>query len=129
MQELLSLKDLPVIDLQTVESIRKISKTQNLLANLVKIFLEDSPKRITEILDAVNNNNLKSFYQASHSLRSSSANIGAERLSKLCRFLENQGRSEIMPDLENLKSQLLKEYNSAKDNLLFLVSQDDAKTQ
>ena len=123
MQKQILFETLPVLNLQTVESIRKISSNNahDVLTNLVQIFLEDSPKRITSILDAANNNNPKAFYESAHSFRSSSASIGAERLSKLCQFLEQQGRSGIIPEPHWCDVQLQEKYSEAQAKLLLLL--------
>ncbi|MFG6094995.1 Hpt domain-containing protein [Leptothoe sp. ISB3NOV94-8A] len=123
MQEQISFETLPVLNLQTVESIRKISSnsTHDVLTNLIQIFLEDSPKRITSILNAANNKNSKVFYESAHSFRSSSASIGAERLSKLCQFLEQNGRSGIIPEPYWCNVQLHKKYSEVEAKLLLLL--------
>jgi len=60
----------------------------NFLNNLVGIYLEQSSQLLDELLMACRKSDVESVRRISHTLKSSSANIGALNFSKLCRVVE-----------------------------------------
>lgn len=60
---------------------------------LIDAYLEDSPTLIDEMKTALQNNDAASFRRAAHSLKSSSASLGAMRLSEVSKELEMIGKS------------------------------------
>jgi HPt (histidine-containing phosphotransfer) domain-containing protein len=67
---------------------------------LLEIFSREAPERLREIREAVSAGNSFDLLQASHSLKSSSGNLGVERLRRICAFLEERAKREQMQDLE-----------------------------
>lgn len=62
------------------------------LERVIGIYLDAAPKLIAEIRTAVEKRDALRLQRAAHSLKSSSANLGAQKLSELCKELENMGR-------------------------------------
>jgi HPt (histidine-containing phosphotransfer) domain-containing protein len=60
---------------------------------LVEIFLEDTAERITNLGHAFESGDLEVLEQEAHTLKSSSANVGAMLLSRDCARLESQVRA------------------------------------
>ncbi|NET09406.1 MAG: Hpt domain-containing protein, partial [Symploca sp. SIO2B6] len=56
--------------------------------------------------------------KAAHTLRSSSANLGLERLSYLCETLEKYGRGYISIAPRDYKTHLQSEYKVAREELI-----------
>lgn len=111
---------IPVLNLLVLDSIRELAggAASDFLAELVDDFLADAPRSIERILAAVTKQDATALAQAAHSLRSSSANLGAERLSKLCEMLETAGREGMMPDLKWCQHATHSEFGSARSRLL-----------
>jgi len=59
---------------------------------LVRIYLRSGQKILEDLKQAVDNNNSEELWKSAHSLKSSSATIGANHLSFLCYNLETLGR-------------------------------------
>ena len=59
----------------------------------VAFYLEDAPPLMKTIRDAVERADADALRRAAHSLKSSSANLGAVRLARLCQELEHLGAS------------------------------------
>ena len=59
-----------------------------LLAQMVRLFLENSPTRMEQIRSGVEGGDLKEAERAAHSLKSSAANLGAEELRALAAEME-----------------------------------------
>ncbi|MGE3773959.1 MAG: response regulator, partial [Gammaproteobacteria bacterium] len=62
------------------------------LQRVIGIYLDAAPKLIAEVRSAVEKRDAVRLQRAAHSLKSSSANLGAQTLSELCKELENMGR-------------------------------------
>lgn len=74
----------------------------DIIGELVVIFIEDSYKLLDEIKHGIDNNNSGQIGKATHTLKSSAKNIGADKLANLCLEIE-----------ENLDSDLLQIYQVA----------------
>jgi HPt (histidine-containing phosphotransfer) domain-containing protein len=74
-----------------------------LLRELVRIFLDNSPIRVGQIRAAVDGGDIKDAERAAHSLKSSAANLGAERLRALASEVE---RTASSADLEATRDRL-----------------------
>ncbi len=78
--------DEATLNIATLESLRH--NRPELLVRLLNAFSTYAPKAVVTIDDAVANRNINALKLATHSLKSSSANVGAQRLSNLCREIE-----------------------------------------
>jgi PAS domain S-box-containing protein len=104
----------PVLDLQTFQSLQKmVGGKQAALTALINCYLTESPKLIQAIADAVHRGDAKALKEYAHSLKSSSASLGATRMAQLCKTLETCGRNEDLVSKEEL-SHLQTEYNLVK---------------
>lgn len=74
-----------------------------LLRELVRIFLDNSPTRVDQMRTAVNGGDIKDAERAAHSLKSSAANLGAERLRALASEVE---RAAAQGDLQVTRDRL-----------------------
>ncbi|WP_236144256.1 response regulator [Nostoc sp. CMAA1605] len=73
-----------VIDLKTLDYLRQIadSEADNMIIDIIQIYLEDTPARIHTIREAVAAGERDQLQKASHALRSPSVSIGAVNLGK-----------------------------------------------
>lgn len=60
---------------------------------LLEVYLEDSPRAVASLEEAAANNDLRALVAPAHSLKSTSANLGATRLSELAKALEHGART------------------------------------
>ncbi|MEQ9001512.1 MAG: response regulator [Coleofasciculus sp. B1-GNL1-01] len=106
------------------QSLEKLAgaKAHIVLDKIVGDYLEDAPERLQAIQSAIATQDAEALRQAAHSLRSSSANLGAVTLSHLCKKLEalaSAGMSEV--PAEQLV-QVKVEYEKVKTALIKQVS-------
>lgn len=64
---------------------------ENLLQDLIEIFIEETPELIDRARNALNARNAIELGRVAHSMKGSSGNFGAQRLSKLAYRLERAG--------------------------------------
>jgi len=100
------------LDRSVLASLRELQDDgdPDIIAEVGGLFLEHSPQKIAAILKAVENGDAKGLQTAAHSLKSSSAYVGAMRLSELSRELEMMGRSQVMDGAEEKAERLNREY-------------------
>ena len=100
------------LDRSVLASLRELQDDgdPDIIAEVGGLFLEHSPQKIAAILQAVENGDAKGLQTAAHSLKSSSAYVGAMRLSELSRELEIMGRSQVMDGAEEKAEKLNREY-------------------
>ena len=100
------------LDRSVLASLRELQDDgdPDIVAEVGGLFLEHSPQKIAAILKAVENGDAKGLQTAAHSLKSSSAYVGAMRLSELSRELEMMGRSQVMDGAEEKAEKLNREY-------------------
>ena len=103
------MSDDPTIDMQAIDGLRELSPDADFLRELIEIYLQDTPQRIAELQDALNKKDVPVFTRAAHTIKGSSSNFGAIKLTKLAHDLEMQGKSDNLSEapasLANLNSE------------------------
>ncbi|MEW6071011.1 MAG: response regulator [Planctomycetota bacterium] len=88
-----------------------------LFAELVALFLEDTPKRLQELTGALDKGDADGVSRAAHALKSSTANLGAMRLSDLFRQIEYAGREGKLEEVGSLVHEAEPEYRRVESAL------------
>jgi signal transduction histidine kinase/DNA-binding response OmpR family regulator len=82
----------------------------NVLDKIIGLYQRDSPVIVRAIRKAVVERDGAVLAEAAHSLKSSSANLGASHLSLLCKQLEEMGTQEHLDGVDTLFEQLELEF-------------------
>ena len=93
------------LDVLTLNKLRALDPqgTHKLLDRVVVAFLNSLDKLLPELDSAPNQGrNLAAVRHVAHTLKSSSASLGARRLSELCAELESQARGAHTESLDKL---------------------------
>jgi HPt (histidine-containing phosphotransfer) domain-containing protein len=88
------------LDAKTIGQIRELGG-QDLLVELVQIFLAHAPRRIENFRQGVRSGDLAQAEKAIHSFRSSSVSLGASRVAEMAAELERlakQRRGELLAE-------------------------------
>ena len=85
------------IDFHILESLRELDDEEDpdFLGELIKIYLLDAQQHLETIKEAIFLGDVDSLKLASHTLKSSSANLGAVSFSEVCKELEYMGRVAV----------------------------------
>ena len=107
------------IDRTVLASLRELQDVgdPDIIAEVGGLFVEHSPEKIRAILQAVEDKDAKGLQVAAHSLKSSSAYVGAMRLSEMSKELEMMGRSNIMDGAKEKAERLSAEYTRVRTAL------------
>jgi CheY-like chemotaxis protein/HPt (histidine-containing phosphotransfer) domain-containing protein len=78
--------------LQALRDLRRPGRP-DVLTRVIDLFALDAPRLVTAMLEAVASNDADALRQAAHTLKSTSANVGAISLSTNCREIEQLARA------------------------------------
>lgn len=104
------------LDMRAIEALRELQTPDDpdFLARLLRLFLQNAPQRLERIGKAIRRGDPREVFLETHSLKSSSANVGAMTLSGLCRTLEETGRSGNLENAAGMLARLEEEFLAAK---------------
>lgn len=112
------------IDPKALAAIRALQRPgkPDLLARIVALFEGETPRAIETMLDALETGDTDTFRDAAHTLKSSSAYVGATALSARCRELERMAREGNLPGCVGLADGLEDDYADAIAELAPLLA-------
>jgi PAS domain S-box-containing protein len=102
------------IDEKILNRIRALQDPENptLLKKVIAIYFQETPKLLQLLHEAAGKGDAQALRHAAHTLKSSSANLGAGRLALLCKGLEELARSgqteNIRTPLHDIEAEYLK---------------------
>ncbi len=101
-----------VIDQSVLASLRELQDVgdPDIIAEVGGLFIKHSPDKVNAIMQSVESGDAKGLHMAAHSLKSSSAYVGAMRLSALAKELELMGRSNSLEGAGELSQKLKTEF-------------------
>ena len=116
-----------VLDQLALASLRELQDEgdPDIVAEVGSLFLKHSPDKVEAILQAVEKNDAKGLQLAAHSLKSSSAYIGAMHLSALAKELEMTGRCGILEGAKEAAQKLQEEFCLAVKALEAEIARSD----
>jgi two-component system, sensor histidine kinase and response regulator len=102
-------KDVDVLDRQVLSQLRELENADdpNLLRRVLKLYVDESPRLLEKLQQAVQQKDMREIELTAHTLKSSSANIGATALAGLCgeihsavRVLDVKRTEKIFAEIE-----------------------------
>ncbi len=101
------------IDVNKINVIRELdgSGSTKLLKQIVSTFISSTPQYLNQIEQGIRDQDCTMLCNAAHTLKSSSANVGAERLSTFCRQLEEISRENKIDAAIKISSMIHNEYD------------------
>jgi len=86
-----------VIDPQTVENLRQLNPGDHdeFLREIVGIYFEDTPRRIAELEESLAAGDQAKFTRAAHSVKGSSANVGAMAVRAVAEQIEHKSKQAL----------------------------------
>ncbi len=102
-----------ILDEEVIATLRELpgEGEDDLLTELIDLFVQDAPPRLDEMRRALGVGDARTVAFVAHSLKGSSANIGAPHMAGLCAQLERQGRAGSLEGSEALHAQIEKEFH------------------
>lgn len=98
----------PVLDDSVLDELREVLGDE--VDKIVQVYLEDAPRLIAQLERAAVGNDPIALRVAAHTLKSSSANVGARTLSDAARDLEHGARDGTLGQPEALVARIVTEF-------------------
>ncbi|NJR64860.1 MAG: response regulator [Leptolyngbyaceae cyanobacterium CRU_2_3] len=101
----------PTLDLEVLDGLRSLmmDDEDDLLTQVIESYLEDAPKRLQAIHQAIGQNDANTIRKSAHALRSLSATVGAAAFAHQCEILETLAQQEKLQNTGVIYIQLEKE--------------------
>jgi CheY-like chemotaxis protein/HPt (histidine-containing phosphotransfer) domain-containing protein len=111
---------LPPIDLTVIESLQQIQVPgePNLLLELIDLFIKETPAKLDNLRNALQEKDYTQVRRISHNLKGGSGSLGASPLMKVCAEIEQKCKNNLLDGLETLFIQLEMEFMRAEHVLL-----------
>ena len=81
-----------VLNEETLQDLAEVMEDE--LGDLIRIYLQDSPDRVEGIRTAAAARDVKPMIELAHTLKSTSANLGASQLTEICRQIEESAKAD-----------------------------------
>ena len=88
----------PPIDRNALDIIASLQPpgSENILRKIISLYLDSSPALTKSVREAVEGADFDALHRAAHTLKSSSASLGALAFSGICKDLEMMGRDKTL---------------------------------
>lgn len=95
-----------VLDMSVIAALRELGGDgdESLFHELLDLYVDDSTKQMQRLAESLASGDLKVAERIAHTLKSSSANLGATAMSKVCLQMELRGRSQTPTAMSELLS-------------------------
>jgi HPt (histidine-containing phosphotransfer) domain-containing protein len=105
-----------VLDRSVLASLKELQEEgdPDIIEEVGGLFLEHAPEKIAAIRNAASKKDAKALQLSAHSLKSSSAYVGAMRLSEMSKDLEIMGRLGSLEGAEGKVENLITEFSLVK---------------
>jgi HPt (histidine-containing phosphotransfer) domain-containing protein len=100
----------PILNPDAIRALRDLSPKgdSEFLRELISIYLEDTPKQLIKLEQAIANQDAGQVVHAAHTIKGSSGNFGAAAFAHLAQEIEAHGKSQnlaaaaaALPELKN----------------------------
>ncbi len=113
----------PTLDREVIAELRD---DQELLDDLIDMFVKKLPARIAQLADEFTHGDFKAAAMSAHSLKGSAANLGAKRMRSICATLDMMARNGAVENVASLLADLRAEHRQAS---LTLMAERSASTE
>ncbi len=97
-----------VLDLEAIENLRALGDEgdDSFLREILSIYLEDVPQRLADLRTARSADDRPLYVRSAHTIKGSSANVGAVEMRTLAERLEHRAKVEPLSALDDQLAQL-----------------------
>eukprot|EP01133_Synstelium_polycarpum_P020235 gene20235-24262_t len=104
---------------QALENIRALSRADGdaLLERVILAFTGETPRQLAAMREAIAGADAEALRKVAHSLKSGSANVGADGLAQLCKEMEKLGRAGSTEGAAPLLQQMQQAFLAVRESL------------
>ncbi len=109
----------PAVDPEIIEQLRFLEDEDqpNVVSELLSLFIAHAPPKLEALREALDNGDLAALKWVAHSLKGSSANVGARGMQQICDQLEHQIAPDALASARSLVSTLTDEFTIVEQAL------------
>mgnify|MGYP002629297691 FL=1 len=109
----------PIINPEAIEILRSLNPgdSDEFLKEIVGIFIEDTPLRIADLDTSLHDGDKERFIRAAHSIKGSSANLGALALRSVAEKLEHHSNTVGLSDVSEMITEIKAHFDLVKIEL------------
>lgn len=108
------------LDREIVDDLREVMGEE--FVELVTIYLEDAPKNLTMLLDAADRGDVRAMVSPAHTLKATSADVGAIVLADIARRIEHGARAGDLSDPQGISRSARIEFQRAAQEFRVLLA-------
>ncbi|MFD2365940.1 response regulator [Pseudoduganella sp. GCM10020061] len=114
------------INRHALDNIRALSEDRgpSIVRKVVSAYVDDTPLHLQTLRRAISGGDSEKLRSAAHSLKSSSANVGAETLAQLCKQMETLGRTETTEGAATILSDMEQEFQAVRHSLTEILERE-----
>jgi CheY-like chemotaxis protein/HPt (histidine-containing phosphotransfer) domain-containing protein len=115
-----------VINRVALEKIRMLSRERGdaLVQKVINAYVDDTPQQLSTLRRAIDGMDTGNVRRIAHTLKSASANVGAEALAALCKEMEHLGRADTTEGAGALLNNMEQEFAAVRDSLTALLEKE-----
>jgi len=114
------------INERALDAIRALSSEHGdvLLNRVVSAWVDDTPRCLLDLHQALADRDAPKLRKVAHSLKSASANVGADGFARLCRQLEQRGRDGNIIGASGILNDMEQEFHAVRSSLHALLEKE-----
>ncbi|MEC5163010.1 MULTISPECIES: hybrid sensor histidine kinase/response regulator [unclassified Janthinobacterium] len=114
------------INRRALDNIRALSTTSGnaLVQRVIHAYVDDTPQHFQTLRAAIRELDTGIIRKAAHSLKSSSANVGADGLAHLCKEMEKLGRTDSTEGASDMLTDMEQEFQAVRHSLSALLEKE-----
>jgi CheY-like chemotaxis protein/HPt (histidine-containing phosphotransfer) domain-containing protein len=115
-----------VINRVALDNIRALSQDRGdaLVQKVIAAYVDDTPQHLQTLRQAIAGLDTGSVRKVAHSLKSASANIGAQKLAQLCKEMEHLGRADTTEGAACILTDMEQEFQAVRHSLSAILEKE-----
>ncbi|NIA57006.1 response regulator [Massilia sp. TW-1] len=115
-----------VINRAALDKIRALSRERGdaLVQKVIAAYVDDAPQQLRQLQDAIDGLDTGNVRRIAHTLKSASANVGAEALAAMCKALEHLGRADTTEGADAILTDMEHEFQAVRHSLSALLEKE-----
>jgi CheY-like chemotaxis protein len=115
-----------VINLHALDNIRALSSDRGaaLVHRVISAYVDDTPQHLRTLRQAIAGLDTGNLRKVAHSLKSSSANVGAETLAQMCKEMEHLGRNDSTEGASGILTDMEQEFQAVRHSLSVILEKE-----
>jgi two-component system sensor histidine kinase/response regulator len=115
------------INRHALENIRALSHDRGdaLVHKVIAAYVDDTPGHLRTLRHAIVGVDPARLRKVAHSLKSSSANVGAEALAQMCKEMESLGRTDTTEGAAVILTDMEQEFQAVRHSLSAILEKEN----